>query len=196
MSRALANMKLPEENMTGAEFKKFLFKQQGVSDLAFKQSGLKRLIENNLDNPNFVGRDKALDREYSLTDLLEVVKEKTPQTGLTKMPDEFDFQGFQEIKFDNRQVALKGKQSERAFTLTTRYPDQPPDTQTVRHKHGSVASENAVMHARIRPGRFVLGPVQKDPSKTTFATGSCVGRDKRKHKSQRKKRRCCCRTSG
>ena len=93
------------------------------------------------------------------------------------MPDEFDFQGFQEIKFDNRQVALKGKQSERAFTLTTRYPDQPPDAQTVRHKHGSVASENAVMHARIRPGRFVLGPVQKDPSKH-FATGSCVGRDK------------------
>ena len=171
VSRALANMKLPEENMTGAEFRKFLFKQQGVSDLAFKQSGLKRLIENNLDNPNFVGRDKALDREYTLTDLLEVVKEKTPEIGLTKMPDEFDFQGFQEINFDNRQVALKGKQSERAFTLTTRYPDQPPGAQTVRHKHGSVASENAVMHARIRPGRFVLGPVQKDPSKTTLQQG-------------------------
>ena len=171
VSRALAKMKLPEENMTGAQFKKFLFKQQGVSNLAYEQSGLKRLIENNLDNPNFVGRDKALDREYSKDDLLEVVKEKSPRIGLTKMQDEFDLQGLQEIDFDNRQVAMQGKQSERAFTLTTRYPDQPPDTQTVRHKHGGVASENAVMHARIRPGRFVLGPVQKDPSKTTLQQG-------------------------
>lgn len=171
VSRALKKMKLPEENMTGAQFKKFLFKQQGVSNLAYEQSGLKRLIENNLDNPNFVGRDMALDREYSKTDLLEVVREKSPRIGLTKMQDEFALQGLQEIKFDNRQVALQGEKSERAFTLTTKYPDQPSGTETVRHKHGGVASENAVMHARIRPGRFVLGPVQKDPSKTTLQQG-------------------------
>lgn len=171
VSRALKDMKLPEENMTGAQFRKFLFKQQGVSKLAYEQSGLKRLVENNLDNPNFVGRDMALDREYSLTDLLSVVREKSPRIGLTKIQDEFALQGLQEIKFDNRQVSLQGEKSERAFTLTTRYPDQPPDTETIRHKHGGVASENAVMHARLRPGRFVLGPVQKDPSKTTLQQG-------------------------
>ena len=87
------------------------------------------------------------------------------------MQDEFALQGLQEIKFDPRQAVTEGKKEERAFTLTVRYPDQPPDAKTVRHKHGGVASENAVMHARLRPGRFVLGPIQKDPSKTTLQQG-------------------------
>lgn len=171
VSRALSKMKLPEENMTGAQFRKFLFKQQGVSKQSYEQSGLKRLVEKNIDNPNFVGRDMALDREYTLTDLLSVVQEKSPRIGLTKMQDEFALQGLQEIKFDPRQAVTEGKKEERAFTLTVRYPDQPPDAKTVRHKHGGVASENAVMHARLRPGRFVLGPIQKDPSKTTLQQG-------------------------
>ena len=171
VSRALSKMKLPEENMTGAQFRKFLFKQQGVSKQSYEQSGLKRLVEKNIDNPNFVGRDKALDREYSKADLLEVVREKSPRIGLTKMQDEFALQGLQEIDFDPRQAVTQGKKAERAFTLTVRYPDQPVDAKTISHKHGGVASENAVMHARLRPGRFVLGPIQKDPSKTTLQQG-------------------------
>ena len=152
VSRALANLKLPEENLSGEDFEKLLLKEKGVNKVAYDQSGLRKLIDENRDNPNFVGSSGGSSL-FTVDGLIDVVKQKSPQIGLTRL-DRTSYEGMQRPDFNLNQVIPDPKEEEIAFTLTARYPDQPSKVKLVSAAHGGVSSENAVVHTRIIPGRY------------------------------------------
>lgn len=152
VSRALLNLKLPEGNLSGEDFEKLLLKEKGVNKVAYDQSGLRKLIDENRDNPNFVGSSGGSSL-FTVDGLMDVVKQKSPQIGLTRL-DRTSYEGMQRPDFNLNQVIPAPKEEEIAFTLTARYPDQPSKVKLVSAAHGGVSSENAVVHTRIIPGRY------------------------------------------
>lgn len=152
VSRALVNLKLPEENLSGEDFEKLLLKEKGVNKVAYDQSGLRKLIDENRDNPNFVSSSGGSSL-FTVDGLMDVVKQKSPQIGLTRL-NRTSYEGLQRPDFNLNQVIPAPKEEEIAFTLTARYPDQPSKVKLVSAAHGGVSSENAVVHTRIIPGRY------------------------------------------
>ena len=92
-------------------------------------------------------------RLYTVDDLMNVVKQKSPRIGLTRLT-RTNYEGMQRPDFNLNQVIPAPKEEEIAFTLTARYPDQPSNVSLVSAAHGGVSSENAVVHTRIIPGRY------------------------------------------
>ena len=90
---------------------------------------------------------------FTVDGLIDVVKQKSPQIGLTRL-DRTSYEGMQRPDFNLNQVIPDPKEEEIAFTLTARYPDQPSKVKLVSAAHGGVSSENAVVHTRIIPGRY------------------------------------------
>ena len=153
VSRGLDDLKLPKGNLSGEEFEKLLLKQKGVNKVAYDQSGLRKLIDENRDNPNFIGSRGDTSRLYTVDDLMNVVKQKSPRIGLTRLT-RTNYEGMQRPDFNLNQVIPAPKEEEIAFTLTARYPDQPSNVSLVSASHGGVSSENAVLHTRVIPGRY------------------------------------------